>query len=109
MSSQGHHFLKQSYSLCGVIGRDWEMSTRVRKLSISSSKLTFNAKLSPGTVLGKNFQNAPNFSKDPKLGPRTKQRKKKRIGACSLTHNTLGVGGRARVWDGTKTNSQLRV
>jgi len=35
------------------------------------------------------------------VGPRAKQRKKKIIGARSLTQNTLGVGGRVGVsgWD----------
>ncbi len=43
----------------------------------------------------------PNSSRDPKVGPKAKQRKKKRVGACSLTCNTLGVGGRAGAlgWD----------
>jgi len=43
----------------------------------------------------------PNSSKDPKVGPKMKQQKKKRIGAHSLTRSTLGVGGRvgALGWD----------
>jgi len=43
----------------------------------------------------------PNSSRDPKVCPRVKQRKKKRIGAHSLIHNTSGVGGHARAlrWD----------
>jgi hypothetical protein len=42
-----------------------------------------------------------NFSRDLKVGPKAKQRKKKKVGARSLTHNTLRVGGHARVprWD----------
>jgi hypothetical protein len=38
---------------------------------------------------------------DPKVGPKMKQQKKKRVGACSLIRSTLGVGGHARalVWD----------
>ncbi len=35
----------------------------------------------------------PNSSKDPKVGPKMKQHKKNIIGAHSLTHDTLGVGG----------------
>jgi hypothetical protein len=34
----------------------------------------------------------PNSLKDPKVGPRAKQRKKKKVGAHSLTHSTFGVG-----------------
>jgi hypothetical protein len=34
----------------------------------------------------------PNSSRDPKVGPRAKQQKKKKVWACSLTHNTSGVG-----------------
>jgi len=43
----------------------------------------------------------PNSSRDPKMGPKEKQQKKKKIGACSLTHNTLRVGGHVRAsgWD----------
>jgi len=43
----------------------------------------------------------PNSSKDSKMGPRTKQRKKKKVGACSLTRNTLRVRGHAGAsgWD----------
>jgi len=43
----------------------------------------------------------PNSSKDPKVGPRTKQWKKKRVGACSLTCSILRVGGHVGVsgWD----------
>ncbi len=43
----------------------------------------------------------PNSSRDPKVGPRPKQWKKKKIGEHSLTRNTLGVGGRVRAlgWD----------
>ncbi len=35
----------------------------------------------------------PNSSRDPKVGPKMKEWKKKKIGARSLTHNTSGVGG----------------
>jgi len=38
----------------------------------------------------------PNSSRDPKVGPRVKQRKKKRVGAHFLTPNTSGVGRHAR-------------
>jgi len=43
----------------------------------------------------------PNSSRDPKVGPEAKQWKKKRVGAHSLTCNTLGVGGcvEALGWD----------
>jgi len=43
----------------------------------------------------------PNSSRDPKVGPRVKQYKKKKVGACSLTLNTSRVGGCAGVlgWD----------
>jgi hypothetical protein len=43
----------------------------------------------------------PNSSRDPKVGPKVKQQKKKRVGAHSPTHNTLGVGKHARDlgWD----------
>jgi len=43
----------------------------------------------------------PNSSIDPKVGPKAKQQKKKKVGAHSLTCNTLGVGGRvgAPGWD----------
>jgi len=34
----------------------------------------------------------PNSSRDPKVGPQMKQRRKDRIRARSLTHNTLGGG-----------------
>jgi hypothetical protein len=34
-----------------------------------------------------------NSSKDPKVDPRAKQHKKKRVGARSLIHSTSGVGG----------------
>jgi len=42
-----------------------------------------------------------NSSKDPKVGPKMKQQKKQKVGAHSLTHNTLGVGGCAGApgWD----------
>jgi hypothetical protein len=51
----------------------------------------------------------PNTSRDPKVGPKVKQRKKKRVGALSLIRNTLGVGGVLKLWDGTRMNSQARV
>jgi hypothetical protein len=35
----------------------------------------------------------PNSSKDLKVGPKVKQRNKKRVEAHFLTHNTSGVGG----------------
>jgi hypothetical protein len=38
-----------------------------------------------------------NFVRDPNVGPIMKQQKKKRIGACSLTYNTSGVGRHVRV------------
>jgi len=43
----------------------------------------------------------PNSSRDPKVGPRVKQLKKKRVEACSLTRSTSGVGGHvgAPGWD----------
>jgi hypothetical protein len=43
----------------------------------------------------------PNSSKDPKVGPKVKQQKNKKVGACFLTRTTSGVGGRARAprWD----------
>jgi len=34
----------------------------------------------------------PNSSRNPKVNPKTNHRKKNRVGACSLTHNTSGVG-----------------
>jgi hypothetical protein len=37
----------------------------------------------------------PNSLKDQNVGPKMKQRKNKIIGACSLTCNTLKVGGYA--------------
>jgi hypothetical protein len=48
------------------------------------------------------FLDAPlNSSKDPKVGPIMKQRKKKKVETCSLIRNTSGVGGHVRVlgWD----------
>jgi hypothetical protein len=35
------------------------------------------------------FEAPPNFSKDPKVGPRGKQWNKKRVGACSLIDETF--------------------
>jgi hypothetical protein len=46
------------------------------------------------------FDVPPNFLKDPNVGPKVKQRKKKIIEACSLTCNTLGVEGMLELWDG---------
>ncbi len=47
---------------------------------------------------------SPNFLKDPNVGPIAKQQKKKKVGAHSLTHNTLGVGEHVRAmgWDYNK-------
>lgn len=51
----------------------------------------------------KNFMNLSprmtrpqNFVRDPNVGPRVKQWKKKRIGACSLTCSISGVGGHVK-------------
>jgi len=43
----------------------------------------------------------PNSSKDPKVGPKTKQWKKKKVEARSLTRSTSRVGERvgALGWD----------
>jgi hypothetical protein len=43
----------------------------------------------------------PNFLRNPNVGLRMKQRKKKRIRAHSLACNTLGVGGHVKApkWD----------
>jgi len=43
----------------------------------------------------------PNSSKDQKVGPITKQWKKKRVGAYSVIYNTPRVGRHARApgWD----------
>jgi hypothetical protein len=48
-----------------------------------------------------NYDTPPNSSRDPKVGPRAKQQKKKRVGAHSLTHNTSKVGRHAEAlgWD----------
>jgi len=35
----------------------------------------------------------PNSLRDPNMGPGAKQQKNKKIGARSLIHNTLGIGG----------------
>jgi len=42
-----------------------------------------------------------NSLRDPNVGPKMKQWKKKKIGAHSLTHGTSGVGGCVTVlgWD----------
>jgi len=44
---------------------------------------------------------SPNSSRDPNVGPKTKQQKKKKVGAHSLTRSTSGVKGcvRALGWD----------
>jgi len=49
----------------------------------------------------KNIDAPPNSSKDPRMGPKEKQQKKKRVGACSLTHNISRVGGHVKAlkWD----------
>jgi hypothetical protein len=39
----------------------------------------------------------PNSLRNPNVGLRTKQYKKKIIGACSLICNILGVGGHAAI------------
>jgi len=49
-----------------------------------------------------------NTSRNPKVGPQAKQQIKK-VGACSLTHSTSGVGRHARAPNGTRMNSQARV
>jgi hypothetical protein len=43
----------------------------------------------------------PNSLKNPSVGPRAKQRKKKKVGAHSLTCSTSGIGGHAIAlgWD----------
>ncbi len=48
-----------------------------------------------------NIDTPPNCSRDRKVGSRMKQQKKKKVEACSLTHNTLGLGGHAGAskWD----------
>ncbi len=46
--------------------------------------------------------------KKPKGGSPSKTTKKK-VGACSLTHSTSGVGGHARAPNGIRMNSQARV
>jgi hypothetical protein len=42
-----------------------------------------------------------NSSRDPKVGPRAKQQKKKKVGACFLIHSISGVRGFAGAlgWD----------
>ncbi len=51
----------------------------------------------------------PNFLRDPKVGPKAKQWKKKKVGACFLNHSILKVEGVLELRDGTKTNSQAKV
>jgi hypothetical protein len=46
---------------------------------------------------------SPNSSRDPKVGPRAKQQKKKRVGACSL--KLQGQEGMLEIQDGIKMNS----
>jgi hypothetical protein len=43
----------------------------------------------------------PNFLRNPNVGPKAKQWKKKKVGPRFLTHNTSGVGGHvgALGWD----------
>jgi hypothetical protein len=55
------------------------------------------------------FDAPPNFSKDPNVGPRTKQWKKKIIGACSLTRSTSRYEGVLEFRDGTRMNSQVKA
>jgi hypothetical protein len=47
------------------------------------------------------YDTLPNSPRDPKVGPRLKQRNKKKVGAHSLTHNISKVGRRngAPRWD----------
>ncbi len=33
----------------------------------------------------------PNFERDPKASYKMKQQKKRKVGTCSLTHNTSGI------------------
>jgi hypothetical protein len=47
----------------------------------------------PENYLDLKIDMPPNSLKDPNVGSIMKQRKKK-VGARSLTHNTLGIGGR---------------
>jgi len=51
----------------------------------------------------------PNSLRDPNVGPRVKQRKKKKIGACSLIRSTSRVKGMMEFWTGTRMNSQAQV
>jgi len=51
----------------------------------------------------------PNSSRDPKLGPKLKEWKKKKVGAHSLTHSTLGIKRHAKAPRWTRKNSQVRV
>jgi hypothetical protein len=43
----------------------------------------------------------PNSFRDPNVGPRMKQQKKKKVKACSIIESTCGIGGHAGVprWD----------
>jgi NAD(P)H-dependent flavin oxidoreductase YrpB (nitropropane dioxygenase family) len=52
-------------------------------------------------ILMQHYDMPPNSLKVPNVGLKLKQRKKKRVGARSLIHNTLGVGGHvgALGWD----------
>jgi hypothetical protein len=49
----------------------------------------------------KKIDTPPNSSRDPKVSPKGKQQKKKKVGAHFLTRNISGVGGCARDlrWD----------
>jgi hypothetical protein len=50
-----------------------------------------------------------NSSRDPKVGPRAKQRKKKKVRAHSLICSISKVRGVLELRDGTKMNSQTKV
>ncbi len=51
----------------------------------------------------------PNSSRNPKVVPKAKQQEKKKVGAHSLTQNTLGVRGRVEALNDSRTNSQMKV
>ncbi len=51
----------------------------------------------------------PNSLKDPKVGPKMKQWKKKKFHAHSLAHSTSGIRRCAGALGGTSANSQARV
>ncbi len=50
----------------------------------------------------------PNFSRNPKMGHKTKLWKKKRVGTCSLTCNISKLGGHVGTpkWDYDKLKSK---